>query len=278
LNTQNKAPFLRRRLGRRLRTMREAAGLSLDQAAERLDKKRSALHRIETGMTKADVHFVRSVMDIYDEYDPHLLDQTREAAKPLWFRAYGISDMGYVDVETFAVAVKEFPGLNLPGLLQTEDYVRAMLGQGRHRRTDAQVANDVRVRLIRQQRLVDSENPLDLVAIVDEAALRRAVGGPEVMRSQLRHLIQVTDLQTVSLQVLPLSTGAHSSMDGAFTLLSFLDPQDPEMLYVEYPTGALHIEDEKEVAEARLKFENLRSEALSPADSLVLIERIIGER
>ncbi len=229
MNTHNKAPFLRRRLGRRLRTMRESAGLSLEAAAERLDKKRSALHRIETGVTKADVHFVRSAMDLYDAYDPGLLDQTREAAKPAWFRAYGIADMGYVDVETFAVTVREFPGLNLPGLLQTEGYVRAMLGQGRRRRSEEQIANDVRVRLIRQKRLRDVENPLDLVAVVDEASLRRQVGGVEVMRGQLRHLIEVADLPTVGLQVLPLGAGVHSSMDGAFTLLSFPQPQDPDM-------------------------------------------------
>ena len=257
--------------------MRESAGLNLDQAAAKLDKKRSALHRIETGVTKADVHFVRSAMDVYDEYDPDLLDRAREAAKPPWFRAYGIWHMGYVDVETFAVAVKEFPGLNLPGLLQTEDYIRAMLGQG-GLRTAEQIANDVRVRLIRQDRLSSEENPLELVAIVDEAALRRDVGGPEVMRAQLRHLTLVTELPTVDLQVLPLGAGAHSSMNGAFIVLSFPQPQDPELLYIEYPTGALHIEDEKEVAEAKLKFEILRSEALSPADSLVLIERILGER
>jgi uncharacterized protein DUF5753/helix-turn-helix protein len=257
--------------------MRESAGLNLDQAAERLDKKRSALHRIETGVTKADVHFVRSAMDLYDHYDPDLLDQTREAAKPLWFRAYGISDMGYVDVETFSVAVREFAGLNIPGLLQTEDYIRAMQLRGCHRRSAEQIANDVRVRLIRQQRLVDSENPLDLVAIVDEAALRRKVGGAEVMSAQLRHLKQVAKLSTVNLQVLPLSAGAHSSMNGAFIVLSFPEPRDPELLYVEYPTGSLHIEDEREVKEARLRFESLRSEALSPADSLLLIERILGE-
>jgi hypothetical protein len=258
--------------------MRESAGFNLTDAAKKLDKKRSALHRIETGVTKADVHFVRSAMDLYDHYDADLLDQTREAAEPLWFRAYGISDLGYVDVETYAVAVKEFPGLNLPGLLQTEDYVRAMLAGGRPRRTQEQVANDVQVRLIRQQRLENPENSLDLVVVLDEVSLRREVGGVEVMRAQLRHLVQVTELPTVSLQVLPLDAGTHSSMNGAFTLLSFPEPNDPDMLYVEYPTGALHIEDEKEVGEARLKFENLRSEALSPADSLALIERIIGER
>jgi hypothetical protein len=257
--------------------MRESAGLSLDQAAAKLDKKRSALHRIETGVTKADVHFVRSAMDIYDEYDPDLLDQTREAAMPPWFRAYGIWHMGYVDVETFAVAVKEFPGLNLPGLLQTEDYIRAMLGRGGHR-TAEQIANDVKVRLIRQDRLSSEENPLELAAVIDEAALRRDVGGSEVMRAQLRHLTLVTELPTVDLQVLPLDAGVHSSMNGAFIVLEFPQPQDPEMLYIEYPTGALHIEDEEEVTEAKLKFESLRSEALSPGDSLALIERILGKR
>ena len=256
--------------------MRESAGLNLDEAAAKLDKKRSAMHRIETGVTKADVHFVRSAMDVYDEYDPDLLDQAREAAKPPWFRAYGIWHMGYVDVETFAVAVKEFPGLNLPGLLQTEDYIRAMLERG-GQRTGERMANDVRVRLIRQDRLSSEENPLELAAIIDEAALRRDVGGPDVMRAQLRHLTLVTELPTVDLQILPLDAGAHSSMNGAFTLLSFPQPQDPEMLYIAYPTGALHIEDEKEVAVARLKFESLRSEALSPGDSLALIERILGE-
>ena len=257
--------------------MRESAGLNLDEAAAKLDKKRSAMHRIETGVTKADVHFVRSVMDLYDDYDPHLLEQTREAAKPQWYRAYGFSDMGYVDVETFAVTVNEFSGLNLPGLLQTEAYVRAILGHG-PQRTEREIANGVQVRMIRQRRLMGSENPLELAAIVDEASLRREVGGAEVMRAQLRHLIEVSELPTVVLQVLPLSAGMHSAINGAFTLLSFPEPQDPELLYIAYPTGAVHLEDEKEVREAKVVFESLRSEALSPADSLALIERILGER
>ncbi len=120
MNTHNKAPFLRRRLGRRLRALREEAGLTIEQAAPLLDKTRSALGRIEKGVTRADVHFVRSCMDLYDQFVEDLIAETREALKPQWFRSYGVEDLGYVDVETYAASVKEFSGLNLPGLLQTE--------------------------------------------------------------------------------------------------------------------------------------------------------------
>lgn len=270
--THKKAPFLRRRLGRRLRGLREDAKLTLDEAAERLDKTRSALSRMEIGHTKADVHFVRSAMDLYDCYSEELVAQAREAAKPQWFRAYGVADLGYVDVETYASTVREFPGLKLPGLLHTEGYMRALFKHGRRRRTREQVNNDVQVRLIRQQRLTSEDNPLELTAIIDETALRRDVGGPAVMREQLQQLLEMAELPTVTLQVLPLK--AHSAMDGGFILLSFPDPEDPEMLYVEYTTGALHIENEGEVRAARLKFEQLRTEALGPADSVEFIERI----
>jgi hypothetical protein len=166
----------------------------------------------------------------------------------------------------------------LPGLLQTEPYIRALLERDRLRRTDQQLINDIRVRLIRQRRLTSEDNPLSLVAIVDEAAMRREVGGVEVMREQLRHLVDVSALPTVTLQILPLREGAHSAMGGAFTLLSFPDQEDTELLYVEYATGALHIEDAGEVRAARLKFDQLRTEALSPVDSVALIERIISEQ
>lgn len=276
MNTQKKAPYLRRRLGRRLRGMRESAGLTLEQAAERLDKKRSALHRIETGVTKADVHFVRSAMDLYDVYDPDLLDQTREAAKPMWLRAFGITTPGYVDVETYAVQVREFSALTLPGLLQTEAYIRALFDKGLLIRPE-QITNATRVRLIRQKRLQDPEDSLSIEAVIDEAALRRVVGDAQVMRDQIRHIIKVADLPTVTVQVIPQSAGGHCAMNGAFVLLSFPEPEDPETLYVEYPTGALQSNDEQEVCAAKLMFADLRAQALSPADSIEFLERILRE-
>jgi hypothetical protein len=116
------------------------------------------------------------------------------------------------------------------------------------------------------------------VAIIDEAALRRDIGGPEVMRDQLLHLIEMAALPTVTLQVLRMTGTPTTAMSGAFTLLDFPGPDEPELLYHEYVTGALHIEDENEVREAKLVFDMLRSEALNPAESVALIERLATQR
>lgn len=277
MNTKQKPPFLRRRLGNRLRAMRESAGLSMEEAAARLDKSRSSLFRIEIGESRADVHLVRSMMDLYDCADYDLIEQAREARQPRWYHQYPSVAMGYVDVETEAVAVREFCGLNLPGLLQTEPYVRALFACDSLPRTTKELKDDVTVRLIRKRRLMDEDNPLELAAIVDEAALRRRVGGGEVMRSQLEQLVEAANLPTVTLQVLPLRNGAHSSMDSGFTLLTFPEDYNPEMLYVSYATGALHIEDEAEIQAARLMFDRLRTEALSPNDSTTLIGQLRAE-
>jgi transcriptional regulator with XRE-family HTH domain len=272
VNTKQRPPILRRRLGHRLRALREAAKLTIEDAAARLDKSRSALHRIEAGQTRADVHLIRSMMDIYDVYVDDLVDAAREAYKPQF--DYGL--LGYVDAEAQAVLVREFCALNLPGLLQTEPYIRALFARYPLARTPKLLEHDVAVRLNRQRRLTDQDWPLELVAIVDEAALRRKVGGTEVMRGQLEHVVKAATLPTVTLQVLPLRSGAHGCMDGGFNLLSFPE-DDPELLYVAYVTGSLHIEVAEEVRVARLAFEQLRAEALDPADSVALIERVRAE-
>jgi len=272
---QTSPTFRRRRLARRLREMREQAGLTLDEAAPRLDKTRSALGRIETGTTKADVHLIRSMMDIYDHYDPDLVDLVREANRPGWWTKYNIDDLGYISMETEASTVLEFSIMNIPGLLQTEEYMGALFATRNVRRQ--QLANNVAARLHRQGRLTDEEFPLQLVAIIDEAALRRKVGGAKVMQDQLGHLVMVSELSTVSLQVLPNDVGAYPSMEGAFIILTFPGDEDPPVLYVEYATGSLQVEKPEEVAEARLKFDCLRSEALSPSDSAAFIERVADE-
>jgi len=246
----------------------------MEAAAKKLDKSRYSLLRIESGVYRADVHLIRSMMDVYDQWDEGLLDAARDALKPSWFAAYGIKDLGYTDIETEAARVCDYPGMHLPGLLHIEPYIRAMFGYPHYRRTPEQIDNQVAVRKIRQQRLTSDDDPLELVAIVDEAALRREVGGPEVMRAQLDHLIIMAALPTVTLQVLQMKGSPPIAMNGALTLLDFPDPDDPELLYHEYPTGALHIEDQDEVREARLVFDTLRSEALNPADSVALIEQI----
>lgn len=273
---ERKPPILRRRLGRRIRRLRESAGLTLDEAAQKLEKPRSSLHRYEIGESRLDVHVARSMMDIYDVYDSDLLDLVREALKPRWFRRYSPEDMGYVDIETEASVVKEFAVLNVPGLLQTEAYMREIF-RATARRTKHELDNQVKVRTIRQERLTSEDDPLELVALIDEAALRRQVGGPTVMRAQLRHLIDAVALRRVELQVLALRNGPHSALDGAFTVVSFPEPDEPDLLYAAYATGSLHVEKPEEVTKAKLMFDRLRGEALSPAGSIVLIQRLASE-
>jgi transcriptional regulator with XRE-family HTH domain len=277
VKTNKKPPFRRRRLGRKLRAMREAAGLTIEVAAARLELSRSSLFRLETGETRASVHVIKSMMDEYDIRDDDLLDAAREALKPSPYAKYGVTDTRYVEVEADAARVYEFAGLSLPGLLQTEAYMRAVFEHG-HRRTPKQLENDVKVRSMRKQRLTSDDDPLELVAIIDEAALRREVGGPEVMCVQLAHLVEMAALPAVTLQVLPLASGLHNGMHGAFILLEFYEPLDGDLLYHAYVTGALHIEDEAELRKARLVFEALRREALNPAESVALIEQLAALR
>lgn len=275
------SPTLRRlRLARRLRELREQAGLTLAEAARRLDKTRSSLGRVEQGKTRADVHLVRTMMDIYDIRDDSLLDLAREAAKKGWSHAYGVRDRGYIDLETEASDVLDLQLLHIPGLLQTEAYMRVLFSS-RKGRTPLQVDKDAAVRLHRQRRLTDFEAPLGLFAIVDESALHWPIGGAEVMRAQLRHLVEEAELSTVTLQVLQRGPRPHDGMNGAFTVLRFPEQEDPDVLFVEYPVGAIHIEDLKgveQVKAAKLVFDQLRSEALSPRDSVALIERVAREQ
>ena len=266
--------FRRRRLARRLRQMREQAGLTLAEAAQLLDKKRSSLGRIETGQSRADVHLARSMMDFYDIYDPELLDLVREANRPGWWTKYGVDDRGYISAETEASTVLEFSIINIPGLLQTEAYMRALFAA--HRLPTHKIENEVAARLHRQRRLEDEEFPLEFAAVIDEAALRKLVGGAAVMRVQLRHLAKCAELPTVTIQVLSDASGAHTGTTGAYNILSFPEG-DPALLHVAHVTGALHIERPEEVAEARLMFDQLRSEALSPKESVALIERLVGD-
>ncbi|MFE9745199.1 helix-turn-helix transcriptional regulator [Saccharothrix saharensis] len=271
-------PFRRRKLARRIRRMREAAGMTIEDAAAALDKHRNSLYRLEAGETRLDVHLARSMMDVYDHYDPDLIDQVRDALRPGWWTTFGLRDMGYVDVETEASAVWELALILIPGLLQTESYARAVLEANSLKRTKPELAAQVKVRMIRQKRLTSEENPLRLVALIDESALRQRIGGDGVMRDQLDHLVMVAELDAVAVRVLPRDLGAHAGQYGVCTLLDFPDPEDPSLLYVSHATGSLHIEDPEQVWRARMLIDHLLERALGPEDSIALIERILAER
>ncbi|MFE0021347.1 helix-turn-helix domain-containing protein [Amycolatopsis sp. NPDC059021] len=263
------------RLARRLRRLRERARMSLDEAAALLDTSRSTLQRMETGETYADVHFVRSAMDVYDCRDDEMIDLARHAKTQGWWRAYGIPNRGYIGSEAGASLVQCWQLANMPGLLQTEDYMRAALGSVGVR-SPQRLENDVQARLFRQRRLVDEDAPLRLEAIVDEAVLRRPIGGRTVLRSQLLRLIEATTLPTVSLQVMPHSEKANMGMDGAFTILRFEDGDHPDLVHLGSVPGHMEFEGSAKLERVKLCFARLREEALSVDDSVEFIEKIVA--
>ncbi|HKR52519.1 MAG TPA: helix-turn-helix transcriptional regulator [Pseudonocardiaceae bacterium] len=274
-----KGTLLQRQLARTLRRLREDAGLSLEEAAPRLDWSTSKLSRIETAKQGVDVHGVRSMLDLYNVGGAQwteIIDLTREARKKNEWHAYGISDHGYLRLEIDAAVVHEYQLAYVPGLLQTEDYMRTLFRNSRRRLTDAEIDQDVQARLFRQRRLTE-EPALELVTIVDESALRRPVGGVEVLRAQLHHIMARATLPSVCFQVLPCSLGVHAGLNGSFIVLRFAELEEPEIAYIEHPAGALHLDKDAEVQACKLVFDQLRSEALSPYDSAALIERLAAD-
>ncbi|MBV9845375.1 MAG: helix-turn-helix domain-containing protein [Kutzneria sp.] len=269
--------LLKRRLGRRLRELREEARLTLAEAAARLEFSPSKLSRMEKGLQLVTVHELRSMMDLYDGFDPDLLDLARKAREKGWWRVYGLDDKGYVAIEADACTVRDVQLVYIPGLLQTEDYARAIFAGSWQRRSEDVIDKWVSVRMIRQRRLVDPAGGLELAAIVDEASLRKPIGGREVMSAQLEHMVELAGLPNITVQVLPTRIGLHSGMAGAFTVLSFPDDEDPDLVYLDYPGGSVHIEKDVEVSACRLVFDNLRSKALTPGESASLVERVARE-
>lgn len=270
----------RRQLARTLRELRLHAGLTIEAAAPRLDVSASKLSRNENAHQGVDVHIVRSMLDLFDiggDRWEEILELTREANAKGWWRAYGLDDQGYVPLESEASTVRDYTVTYVPGLLQTADYARALLGTSVRSPSPAVVERDVAVRMIRQERLTSAERPLELLAVIDEAALHRGLGGRVVMRAQLAHLIGATALDSVIVQVLPAEVAAHPALDGAFTLLSFEGLGEPDMGYVEHPMGSVHIEKAEHVTQARLVFDRLCSMALSPDESVALIEQVVTQ-
>ncbi|MGH3869395.1 MAG: helix-turn-helix domain-containing protein [Pseudonocardiaceae bacterium] len=274
-----KGTLPQRQLARALRRLREGAGLTLEEAAPQLDWSTSKLGRIETAHQGVDVHGVRSVLDLYNiggAQWTEIIELTREARKKDEWHSHRPGGQGYLGLEADAVVVHNYQLAYVPGLLQTEDYMRTLFRQSWRRHTDAVIDWEVQARLRRQRRLT-KQPALELVAIVDEAVLQCPVGGAKIMQAQLHYMVEQAALPSVCLQVLPSSLGMHSGMDGSFTLLGFAEPDEPEIAYVEHTAIALHLNKEAEVHAFRLVFDRLRSEALSQHDSVAFVERLAAD-
>ncbi|MBQ0922535.1 helix-turn-helix domain-containing protein [Saccharopolyspora endophytica] len=268
--------FRRRRLARRIRRLREDAGLTQEQAAASLDMSTSALSRKETGEVATSVHEVRSMMDLYDAYDPELVDLARSAKAKPWWHAYGITSRGYFDLEEEAVSVRDWQSAFLPGLLQTEDYARGVF-DGVSVLAEKEIDKAVAARMRRRHRLHDADEPLCFSAVIDESVLLRPVGGPAVIRKQLAALLELMDIPTVTVQIMPVAAGAHRGLEGSFTLLSYADVEEDDVLFVEHAVGSLHIDKPEAVAMAASTFERMRASALNGEESAALISRLVSD-
>lgn len=275
MGAQDNPILLKQELGRRLRAVRESAGLGMIEAAERLEIARSSMSRIENGQATVSVHLVRSMMDLYDVYDEDLLDLVRRARHPGWWKAHGISNKDFIALESGATQITSFQPDLVHGLLQTADYARAVFTAGKKRQqSEMWLDNQLDVRLIRQERLADPDEPLRLEMVLGEYALHRPIGSVEVMRAQLRHLALATELPTVDLRILPAGTFALDAVYGAFTILDFPREHQASIVHLQHVLGTERKDKEHHVTMARMKFDRIRRLALGSQESVDLIERV----
>jgi transcriptional regulator with XRE-family HTH domain len=268
----------RRRLGIELRRLRETAGLMIEDVAVHLECSSSKVSRIETGKAVPRVRDVRDMLELYDVTDTQaglLLTIVREAQQKGWWTDYEdvlpAAFETYVGLEAEASSLRTFQH-HVHGLLQTEEYARAML-RGGHLSDSDGVERLVALRM-RRQDMLTKPTPIELWAVIDEAALHRLMGGAEVMRGQLARLVELADLPNVTLQVLPFTKGAHAGVIGAFTLIEFPDPTDNDVVYVDSPAGNIYLEKDKDLRRYTLVFDHLRAAALPPDESIPFIEEV----
>lgn len=274
----------RRQLGAELRRLREACGLTCEDVGVRLECHGSKISRIENGRSGVRPRDLRDVLDLYgvtcEREREALLGLARDSRKKGWWHTYGdvISDRyaDFIGLEHDATSIRAYESQLVHGLLQTEDYARAVIEYAPGRETVAEVETHVAVRMARQRRLSD-ENPLHLWAVLGEGALRQQVGGRDVMRKQLHHLNETANLPNVDLQVLPYAAGEHAGMDGPFFILGFPESAARDVVYLENLTSGLYVEDEQEVGQYALAFDRLRAAALGHKDSIALITDIARE-
>jgi transcriptional regulator with XRE-family HTH domain len=267
----------RRRLAARLRELREHANLTIDEVGEKLECSASKISRIETGHVGVTPRDVRDMLEVYgigDDEREALVQLAREARKKGWWHAYNEVFTGsFVGLESDASFLHTHQALLVPGLLQTEAYMRAVIRAIRPDSAEADVELRVRARSNRQRLITEEQNPPEYWAVLDEAVLHRVVGGPEAMREQLKKLVELATLPNVTMQVVPFSAGAHAGMEAPFLILGFPEQADPDVVYVENTTSGVYLEQPEDVHRYTLMFDHLRAAALKPDDTVELVDR-----
>jgi transcriptional regulator with XRE-family HTH domain len=263
----------RRRLAAALRQMREARQLSCADAGQAVRWSESKISRIETGRVGIRQPDLERLLDLYEvagEERAALLTLGRQAAHRGWWHSYSDALPGwfedFVGLEDGAKSLLIYDNQLVPGLMQTGEYAAAVTRAAQPWVDDDEVERQISARTTRQA-LLTTADPLQVWAVLDEAVLRRMVGGPATMRAQLRRLGEIAALPNVTLQVLPFDAGAHASMGTSFFLLQFTEPGDDAIVYIEDHTSSQYLETRADIERYTLVFDHLRATALSPEQS-----------
>ena len=275
---------LRMILGVQLRRFREDAGVSPEQAAYEIRASRSKISRMEhgrVGFKHRDVHDLLTLYGVGDEQvRARMLVLAQRASTPGWWSKYDdiLPDWfeAYLGLEGAASVIRTFELQFVYGLFQTEAYARAVTSLGNKTASAEEIDRRVSVRLRRQSVLTLPEPP-QVWSIMDEAVLRRPVGGEKVMRAQLAHLIEMASLPQVTIQVVPFARGGHAAAGGSFSVLRFAAPEVPDVVYIEQLTSALYLDSRDDVDHYLEVMNDLTTQALTPALSAEFLARVTKE-
>ena len=271
-----------RRLAQALRELRHDAGLTQDAVAARMGWHTSKLFRMENARSpRVDWLDVKELMDMYGVRSPHreaLIQLARDARMRGWWTPYrDVFTGSYVALEDECSAMRLYCPELVPGLLQTEDYARAVIRAVRPGYDEESVERRVTARLTRQKVLLDRASPPELELVLNEAVLRRLVGHEHVMAAQLRALAGAAQRPRMTLQVLPFRAGAHAGLEGGFVLIAFPEETDPDVVYVEGIMGDLYLESVEEVKRYQSAFERVQAVALAPEESSAFLSALATE-
>jgi transcriptional regulator with XRE-family HTH domain len=275
---------VRRELGQRLRAMRTGADMTVAEAAERVGISTSKLTKIELAQLSATRDDVLKLLDTYGEAGPDqqalLLTMVRDGNRKEWWegrRTLHPKFGSYLGLESVATTLQTYHTHLVHGLLQTPDYARAMLRAARPELLEHEIDQLVQFRLRRQQVLTRADPPpLTLWSVMDEAVLRRQVGGRETMHAQLQRLITASQRPNVTLLVMPDELGAHPGLDGPMSILQFETGTRP-VVYVEGQAGNLYMEKDDDLRRCQQTMNHILAAAPGPDQSLALIRQIAKE-
>jgi transcriptional regulator with XRE-family HTH domain len=272
---------LRILLGTQLRRLRTEKGISREDAGYSIRASHAKISRLELGQVSFKQRDVADLLTLYGVTDPgerqQLLDLAKQANAPGWWHKYG--DVlptwfeVYIGLEGAASSIRTYENQFVPGLLQTAGYARAVIELAHEKATRSELDRRVALRTMRQRRL---ESGLTLWAVIDEAVVRRTLGGPDIMRAQIAHLLDVTAERNITVQVMPFDRGGHAAAGGPFSILRFPERELPDVVYMEQLTSALYLDKPADSDHYMEVMDRLSVQAETPRETRRFLERLIS--